>query len=101
MEDAQYLYKIEIDAQKIRLRFQTDEGRKTVVTSYTENARDLLLNETIREGFDGQYFIDGTLHEISLLEIGKVVALTIQVVLPKIDRSHLKKVAIRILKELS
>jgi hypothetical protein len=52
----------------------------------------LLLGETIREGFDGQYFIDGTLHEISLLEIGKVVALTVQVVLPKVDRSHIKKV---------
>lgn len=52
----------------------------------------MLLGETIREGFDGQYYIDGTLHEISLLEIGKVVALTVQVVLPKVDRSHLKKV---------
>jgi hypothetical protein len=74
------------------LRFQTDDGRKTVVTSYTDNPRNLLLGETIREGFDGQYFIDGTLHEISLLEIGKVVALTVQVVLPKVDRSHIKKV---------
>ena len=52
----------------------------------------MLLGETIREGFDGQYYIDGTLHEISLLEIGKVVALTVQVVLPKVDRSQLKKV---------
>ena len=52
----------------------------------------MLLGETIREGFDGQYYIDGTLHEISLLEIGKVVALTVQVVLPKVDRSNLKKV---------
>ncbi|CBY42347.1 unnamed protein product, partial [Oikopleura dioica] len=81
----------EIDAKKIRLRFQTDEGRKTVVTSYTDNPRNLLLGETIREGFDGQYYIDGTLHEISLLEIGKVVALTVQVVLPKVDPSQLKK----------
>ncbi|CAG5108010.1 Oidioi.mRNA.OKI2018_I69.chr1.g3595.t1.cds [Oikopleura dioica] len=100
VEDAQYLYKIEIDAKKIRLRFQTDEGRKTVVTSYTENPCDILQNETIRKCensnleqgcFDGQYFIEGTLHEISLLEIGKVVALTISVVLPKVDKANLKK----------
>ena len=97
------MYKIEIDAKKIRLRFQTEEGRKTVVTSYTDNPCDLLQNETIikcensnmEQGcFDGQYFIEGTLHEISLLKIGKVVALTISVVLPKIDKANLKKVGI-------